>query len=59
MDEPLFEADAVFEDPLFGFDELALFDADDFADAPAELVLFLAVDFELDFLEGCAFPRLE
>ena len=60
MDETLFEADAVFGDPLFGFDELALFDADGPADVPAELALFFAVDFELDFFAACALPpRLE
>lgn len=53
----LLEADAVFADPLFDFVELVLFDADGFVDAlPAELVLF-AGDFEVDFLELCAFPR--
>ena len=51
----LLEADAVFADPLFDFVELVLFDADGFGDAlPAELVLFLACGFEVDFLELCA-----
>jgi hypothetical protein len=37
---------------LFG-----LFEADGLADdLLAELPLFFAVDFELDFLEACAFP---
>jgi hypothetical protein len=48
----LLEADAVFVDPVFDFAELVLFDADGFVDAlPADLVLFFADDFEVDFLE--------
>ena len=57
LDEALFEADAVLDDPLFAFDELVLFDADGLADdLPVELVPFFADDFELGFLEACAFP---
>ena len=57
LDDAFFEADAVFADPLFDFDELVLLDAEGFADAlPAEVELFFACDFEVDFLEACAFP---
>jgi len=53
----LLEADAVFADPVFDFAELVLFDADGFVEAlPADLVLFFADDFEVDFLELCTFP---
>jgi len=57
FEEVLFEADAVFEDPLFALLEPALVDDEGLADdLGAELVLFLADDFELGFLDVLAFP---
>ena len=51
------EADAVFGEPLFALVEPALVDDDGLADDfGAELVLFLADDFELGFLDAPAFP---